>query len=187
MKCSVFIATSVDGFIAREDGSIDWLESSGNQDADMGDDADMGFNDFMSSVDCLIMGRNTMEMISSFNLTPQQWPYKDARIIALSNTIKEPPDNLKDKVEIYSGDLPTLVEHLEQEGFQHAYVDGGKTIQAFLNLKLINEITITRIPVLLGKGKPLFGETTHEIKLEEAKAKVFPNDLVQVHYRVSYQ
>jgi dihydrofolate reductase len=187
MKCSVYIATSVDGFIAREDGSIDWLESSGNQDAAMGDDADIGFNDFMSSVDCLIMGRNSMEMISSFNLTPEQWPYKDARVIALSNTVKKPPENLKGNVEMYSGDLSALVEKLEQEGYEHAYIDGGKTIQAFLNLNLINEITITRIPILLGKGKSLFGKTTQEIKLENVKAKAFPNDFVQVHYRVRYQ
>jgi dihydrofolate reductase len=187
MKCSVYIATSVDGFIAREDGSIDWLESSGNQDAEMGDDVDMGFNDFMSSIDCLIMGRNSMEMISSFNLTPEQWPYKDARVIVLSNTIKEPPENLKGKVEMYSGELSALVEKLEQEGYEHAYIDGGKTIQAFLNLNLINEITITRIPILLGKGKSLFGKTTQEIKLENVKSKAFPNDFVQVHYKVSYQ
>ena len=186
MKCSAYIATSVDGFIAREDGSIDWLESSGNKEADMGENADMGFNDFISSVDCLIMGRSTMEVISSFQLTPEQWPYKEARIIALSNTVKEPPENLQDKVEMYSGDLQALITQLEQEGYKHAYIDGGKTIQAFLELKLINEITITRIPVLLGKGKPLFGETSHEIKLEEAEATAFPNDFVQVRYKVSY-
>ena len=186
MKCSVYIATSVDGFIAREDGSIDWLESSGKQDADMGENADMGFDDFISSVDCLIMGRSTMETISNFNLPPEQWPYKDARIVALSNTVKSPPENLKDKVEMYSGDLLALITMLEQKGYKHAYIDGGKTIQAFLDLKLINEITITRIPILLGKGKSLFGETSHEIKLEEAEATAFPNDLVQVHYKVSY-
>lgn len=187
MKCSVYIATSVDGYIAREDGSIDWLELYGNHDADMGENADMGFGDFISSVDCLIMGRNTMEMISGFHLTPEQWPYKDARIIALSNTIKQPPENLKDKVAMYSGDLLELMAKLEHEGCKHAYIDGGKTIQAFLNLKLINEITITRIPVLLGQGKSLFGKTTQEVRLEEAEATAFPNDLVQVHYKVGYE
>lgn len=187
MKCSVYIATSVDGFIAREDGSIDWLESSGNQDAEMGDNVDMGFNDFVNSVDCLIMGRNTMEMISGFNLTPQQWPYRDTRIVALSNTVKEPPKNLEGKVEMYSGDLTALVTKLEEEGYEHAYIDGGKTIQAFLNQKLINEITITRIPILLGRGIPLFGATTQEIELEKAKATAFSNDLVQVRYKVRYE
>ena len=186
MKCSVYIATSVDGYIAREDGSVDWLDSYGNHEVEMGENADMGFGEFMSSVDCLIMGRNCMEMISSMNLTPQQWPYGDVRIIVLSNTLKEPPENLMDKVEMYSGDLLELITKLEREGCKHAYVDGGKTIQAFLNLKLINEMTITRIPVLLGAGKPLFGKTTQDIKLEQSKAIAFPNDLVQVHYKVSY-
>ena len=187
MKCSVYIASSVDGFIAREDGDIDWLESSGKQDVDMGEDADMGFDAFISSVDCLIMGRNTLEKLSSFQLTPEQWPYGDTRIIALSRTVKEPPDNLKHRVEMYAGDVPELMAKLEHEGYRHAYIDGGKTIQSFLNLKLINEMTITLIPVLLGKGKPLFGPANQDIKLEEAEAVAFANDLVQLRYRVSYQ
>ena len=186
MKCSVYIATSVDGFIARNDGSVDWLDSSGNREAEMGGNTDMGFGKFMSSVDCLIMGRNCMEMISSMNLTPEQWPHGDSRIIVLSNTIKEPPKNLKGTVELYSGDLLELIAMLEREGFKHAYVDGGKTIQSFLNLKLINEMTLTRVPVLLGEGKPLFGKTTQNIKLEKSEAVAFPNDFVQVHYKVSY-
>lgn len=186
MKCSVYIATSVDGFISREDGSIDWLDSAGRQDAEMGENADMGFDDFISSVDCLIMGRNTMEILSSFNLTPEQWPYRDSRIIALSNTVKEPPENLKDKVEMYSGDLFELMTKLEREGFKHAYIDGGKTIQAFLNLKLINDMTITLVPILLGQGKSLFGKTIQEIKLDEAESIAFPNDFVQIRYKVSY-
>lgn len=186
MRCSVYIATSVDGFIAREDGNIDWLDSSGNQEADMGEDADMGFNAFLNSVDCLIMGRNTMQVLSNFNLTHEQWPYGNTRIIVLSNSVKEPPQNLKEKVEMYSGDLLNLVARLEKEGYRHAYIDGGKTIQSFLNLKLVNEMTITRIPVLLGRGKPLFGITTQDIKLAEAEVIAFPNDFVQVHYKVSY-
>lgn len=186
VKFSVYIATSVDGFIAREDGSIDWLESSGNPQADMGDNPDMGFGEFISSVDCIIMGRKTMETLSGFDLTPEQWPYKDVQIIALSNTRQSPPDNLKDRVEMHSGDIPALIDKLEQQGHRHAYIDGGKTIQTFLRLKLINEMTITRVPVLLGKGKPLFGETAGDIKLEKAQATVFANDFVQLRYQVDY-
>ncbi len=186
MKFSVYIATSVDGFIAREDGSVDWLDSYGNHQAEMGENANMGFSKFMNSIDCLIMGRGCMEILSSFNLTPEQWPYGDTRIIVLSKTVKKPPENLIDKVEIYSGDVADLVVQLENEGFKHAYVDGGKTIQSFLNLKLINEMTLTQIPVLLGEGKPLFGKTNQEIRLEKSEATAFPNDFVQVHYKVSY-
>ena len=186
MRFSVYIATSVDGFIAREDGSVDWLESYGNRQADMSKNPDMGFGKFMNSVDCLIMGRGFMESIADMNPTPKQWPYGDARIIVLSTIIKEPPENLKDKVEMYSGDLLGLAANLEGEGYKHVYVDGGKTIQSFLNLKLINEMTLTQIPVLLGEGKPLFGKTNQDIRLEKSEAFAFPNDCVQVHYKVSY-
>lgn len=186
MKCSVFIATSVDGFIAKEDGSVDWLHTAGNADADMSDQADMGMIDYMSAVDCMIMGRKCMDMISSMNLTPEQWPYGNTRIIALSRTVREAPENLNGKVEMYSGDLLTLIGNLENEGYKHAYIDGGATIQAFINLKLINEMTITKAPVLLGEGKPLFGKTYKDIKLKEAKAVTFPNDFIQVKYKVNY-
>jgi dihydrofolate reductase len=186
VRFSVHIATSVDGFIARTDGSVDWLHTYGNQEADMGDDADMGFNSFIDSIDCMIMGRGCMEAISGFNLSPEQWPYRDARVIVLSKSITVPPDNVKDHVEMYSGELPELVATLEREGYQHAYIDGGKTIQSFLNLKLITDISLTRIPVLLGEGIPLFGKTNQDIRLEKSEAKVFPNDLVNVRYKVSY-
>ncbi|TKF21792.1 dihydrofolate reductase [Vibrio genomosp. F6] len=186
MKCSVYIATSLDGFIAKNDGSVDWLHTAGNPNADMGDQADMGFAKFMASVDCLIMGRKCMEMISSMDLTPEQWPYGDTRIIVLSNTIKQAPDNMKQYVEMYSGDLNALISKLESEGHHHAYVDGGNTIQAFLNKQLINEITITRAPLLLGEGIPLFGETANVIKLEQAQATAFANDFIQVKYSVNY-
>ena len=186
MKCSVFIATSVDGFIAKEDGSVDWLHTAGNAKVDMHDQADMGMNDYMSTVDCMIMGRKCMDMISSMNLTPEQWPYGNIKIIVLSNTIKEAPENMKGKVEMYSGDLLTLIYNLENEGFKDAYIDGGTTIQAFINLKLIDELTITKAPVLLGEGKPLFGKTIKDIKLEEGEVIAFPNDFIQIKYKVNY-
>ena len=186
MKCSVYIATSVDGFIAKDDGSVDWLHTAGNPEADMGNQTDMGMNDYFSSFDCMIMGRKCMDMISSMKLTPEQWPYGDTRIIVLSNTIKVAPENMLGKVEIYSGDIQALISNLESEGYEHAYIDGGATIQAFINLKLINEMTITRAPILLGEGIPLFGKTFKDIKLEEAKATAFPNDFIQVKYKVNY-
>jgi dihydrofolate reductase len=187
MKCSVYIATSVDGFIATKDGGLDWLHTAGNPKADMGEHADMGFNDFISSIDCMIMGRKCMDVILSMNLTPEQWPYGNTRIIVLSNTLKEAPENLKGKVEMYSGDLLKLISNLEKDGHKHAYIDGGVTIQGFINLKLIDEITLTKAPVILGEGIPLFGKTNQEIKLIQAKAIAFPNDFVQVNYRVTYQ
>ena len=185
MKCSVYIATSTDGYIATPDGGVDWLHTAGNSEADMGSE-DMGFRAFMDSVDCMIMGRKCMETISSMNLTPEQWPYGDVHIVVLSNTVAEPPQNLRGKVEMYSGDIQNLILQLESSGFKHAYIDGGSTITSFINLKLIDEMIITKVPILLGEGIPLFGKINQSIKLENAKAVVFPNDFIQVKYNVNY-
>lgn len=187
MKCSVYIATSADGFIAKNDGSVDWLHSAGKQDADLGDSADMGFNAFIASVDCMIMGRKCMEVIASMNLPPEQWPYGDTHIVVLSNTLKESPSSLPKKLEMYSGDLNALITRLESEGYKHAYVDGGTTIQAFINLELINEMTITRAPILLGEGISLFGKTAKDITLEQSSAISFANDFIQEFYQVDYR
>ncbi len=186
MKCSAFIATSVDGYIAKPDDSVDWLHSAGDPKADMSAFGDAGFSDYLSTVDCMIMGRKCMEVISGFDLTPDQWPYGDLKIYALSNTLREAPPNLSDKVEMYAGDLNQLIAKLEKQGYKHAYIDGGRTIQAFLNLKLMNEMTISLAPVLLGGGKPLFGETSEEIKLSHVGTVSYPNGFVQLKYAVHY-
>ena len=185
MKCSAYIATSADGYIATPDGGVDWLHTAGNLEADMGSE-DMGFQSYMDSVDCMIMGRKCMEMISSIDLTPEQWIYGDMRIVVLSNTVKEPPENLRGKIEMYSGDIQELILKLEKSGYKHAYIDGGSTITSFINLKLINEMTITKVPVLLGEGIPLFGKINKSVKLKNAKASAFPNDFIQVNYSVNY-
>lgn len=181
----MYIATSADGYIATPDGGVDWLHTAGNQDADMGSE-DMGFASFMGSIDCMIMGRKCMDTISSMNLTPEQWPYGSLRIVVLSNTVKEPPENLRGKVEIYSGDIPVLIQKLENDGFKHAYVDGGSTITSFINLQLIDEMTITKAPVLLGAGLPLFGKINKPVKLDQAEAIAFKNEFIQIKYHVKY-
>lgn len=186
MKCSVYIATSLDGYIAKADGSLDWLMSAGNPEADLGEDADMGFKVYMASVDCLIMGRKCMQAIDAMALTPEQWLYGDTRIIVLSKTLKEVPAGLVSKVELFSEDIPSLMKMLDAEGYKHAYVDGGVTIQNFIALGLINEMTITRAPVLIGEGIPLFGKIQKDIKLEKSSVKVFANDFAQEFYQVNY-
>lgn len=186
MKCSVYIATSADGYIATIDGAVDWLHSAGNPEADMAKNPDMGFEAFITSVDCMIMGRKCMETISGMNLSPEQWPYGDIHIVALSNTLTTPPENLKNKVEIFSSDITELLKNLEKQGFNHAYIDGGTTITSFLNHKLIDEMIITRAPVLLGGGIPLFGHLDNQIKLVNSEAVAFPNDFIQVKYEVNY-
>lgn len=185
MKCSVFIATSADGFIARKDGNVDWLHSSGKHDVDMGPDADMGFIEFMASVDCLIMGRNTMEMISAMHLTDEQWPYGDTKIFVLSQSLQQLPDNMTTRAELVSEDIQSLMARCESLGFEHAYIDGGKTIQSFLALGLVSRMTITQVPVLLGQGIPLFSGFEQDIVLSNPNVRVFPNDYVQFAYELS--
>jgi dihydrofolate reductase len=186
MKCSAYIATSADGFIATKDGSVDWLHSAGNGKALAEEHADMGFNAYLASVDCMIMGRKTLETISDMNLNDELWPYGDLRIIVLSSTLSSPPANMKDKIELFSGDLTQLIASLEEQSHQHAYIDGGTTIQAFMQLNLLNEITITKAPVLLGEGIPLFGKINTPVKLDHAESATFENDFVQLKYRLNY-
>jgi dihydrofolate reductase len=192
MKCSIFIAPSVDGYIATEDGGVQWLETVGKDvsekkmSSDLMKHFNMSFPNYMKSIDCMIIGRKLMEVLSNFNLTTEQWPYGNTRIIALSNTIKESPSNLKNKVEMYSGSISELIIKLEQDGYKHAYIDGGTTITTFLNLQLINEITLTLAPVLLGSGMPLFGKLSKQINLEDAQATAFPNNFIEIKYKVKY-
>jgi len=191
MKCSIFIAPSVDGYIATEDHAVNWLETVGKPLSEEEVSSDLmkhfnnTFSNYMQSIDCMIIGRKLMEILSSFELTPEQWPYGNAKIMALSNTIKEPPENLKDKVQMFSGSIPELIDKLEKEGYTHAYVDGGTIITAFLNLGLINEMTLTQAPVLLGSGVPLFGKLHKQINLTDAQATAFPNDFIEIKYKVS--
>lgn len=183
MKCSAYIATSADGFIARLDDGIDWLETAGKPEAGHGEGY-VDFASYLATVDCLIMGRKTMELISSLNLPPEQWPYGSLKIIVLSTSLKTPPENMTDKVELYSGDLGVLLKNLEGEGHRHAYVDGGTTIQAFINRGHLDEIIVTQLPILIGEGKPLFGKTEKDVHLSGARAVVSPNDHIQIRYQV---
>lgn len=184
MKCSAFIATSADGFIARADGGVDWLETAGNPEAGMGEGY-IDFASYIATVDCMIMGRKCMDMLSSFDLPPEQWPYGTMKIIVLSNTVRTPPKNLKDKVEMYSGDLVALLRKLEADGYKSAYIDGGTTIQSFINLGCMDEIIITQMPILIGTGTPLFGRTLRDIALTDAHAVACPSNYIQFRYRIA--
>lgn len=186
MKASVYIATSLDGFIARENGDLDWLPGSGEGESvehgdDDGDgDGDLGFQAFMDSVDVLVMGRNTYEMVLSFG----QWPYGSTRVVVLSRTLSQISDKMPKTVELKSGPLTEIAKELMESGAKHLWVDGGKTIQGFLNASLIQEIIITRIPVLIGTGIPLFGPLDKDLKLEHLETRSFANGFVQSKYRV---
>jgi dihydrofolate reductase len=183
MKISVYIATTMDGFIAREDGSLDWLPGSdGQTDPQMGDE-DYGFYSFFNSVDVLVMGRNTFQLVYGFD----EWPYEDKRVFVLSTSLDKLPEDLPDTVALRNCAPPELLKELKGSGARHVYVDGGRTIQGFLDADLIDEITITRIPVLIGSGIPLFGPLHHDIELTHLGTRSYTNGFVQSRYRILKQ
>jgi len=120
------------------------------------------------------------------NLTDEQWPYGDLRIVVLSKSLPELPANMRDRAELCAGDIEQLLTELEASGHQHAYVDGGTTITSFLKHRLINEMTIFKAPIILGDGVPLFGKFDKTIQLTNAQASAFANDFVQLTYDVTY-
>ncbi len=177
MHCSAFIATSLDGFIARIDGSIDWLDEA-NKAVPPGDD--MGFAAFFASVDALVMGRGTFDLAKTF--TP--WPYGDKRVVVLSSRSFAVPTGIPETVSIDGGEPAAILRRLESSGARRVYVDGGVTIQRFINAGLLDEITITRVPVLIGSGMPLFGALQRDVRLELVESKSYPFGYVQTRYRL---
>ena len=182
MKVSVYIATSLDGFIARPDGSLDWLPGA-ESDPEPAEGDEAAANDwaeFWSSVDCLIQGRKTFEKVQSFG----RWPYAGMRVIVLSESLTAVPEAMRDKAEIRSGDPRALVEQLAADGHRHLYVDGGQTIQAFLRQGLVTDMKIATVPVLIGDGIPLFGPLEEDIALAQVQTKTLPWGMVQSTYAV---
>jgi len=177
IKCSVYIAASVDGFIARPDGDIEWLHKSEYASPDK---LNLNYDEFIATVDGLIMGRKSFEKVLSFSV----WPYEDVPVVVLSSLDVEIPSDLRDKVKVDGGDPIDIVSRLESGGNKHLYVDGGATIQRFLQSGLITEITVTQIPVLLGDGIPLFGSINVEIPLKHVETASSSNGFVQSRYHV---
>jgi dihydrofolate reductase len=172
MSNIVYVATSLDGFIARENGDLDWLTEIPNP-----ENSDFGFSSFLERIDGIIMGRKTFETVLGFN----KWPYHKP-VYILSNSLLKVPDNYEDKAEIVNGDLSEIIDSINNKGLTHLYIDGGKTIQSFLERNLIDELIITWVPIILGSGIPLFGRLTSEIRLELKSTEFFPGDLVQGTY-----
>lgn len=177
MKCSVFIATSLDGFIARTNGDLDWLPGSDG----VAGGEDYGFSDFFASIDTLVMGRNTYELALTF----KEWPYHGKNVVVLSRGFPAAPKHLAEGVTGTSASPAELVQRLAASGSRHVYVDGGKTIQSFLRANLINEMTITRIPVLLGEGISLFGPLAQDVHLAHVSTRAFDSGFVQTRYQVA--
>jgi dihydrofolate reductase len=176
IKASAFIATSLDGFIARANGDLDWL--TGTQSAST--EQDYGYQEFMDTVDTIVVGRNTFELVLTFD----SWPYSGKKLVVLSSKSSAVPSHLVDDLEWLS--LPQrLVGRLAARGATHLYIDGGKTIQGFLRAGLIDELTITRVPILIGTGVPLFGPLNHDVMLTHTATRQFENGFVQSNYRVA--
>ncbi len=171
MKASVFIATSLDGFIARRDGALDWLPADGGE--------PHGYTEFMATVDAVVMGRKTFDTVLTFGV----WPFEKPVVVLSSRpaTVVAPAGAVCDAM---TGTPQEVVALLGQRGMKHLYIDGGVTIQRFLAAGLIQRVIITRIPVLLGSGIPLFGPLLRDIRFEHVATRSYPSGLVQSEYLV---
>jgi dihydrofolate reductase len=172
VKASVFVGTSLDGFIARANGDLDFLPPGGGE--------PHGYDEFMATVDALVIGRKTFETVLAFDT----WPYGEKPVFVLSTRTLAPAP-VGAVVERMSGDPADIVSQLEVRGIRHAYVDGGITIQGFLQAGLIQRLIITRVPVLIGDGIPLFGSVPHDIALTHLVTRQYASGLVQTEYVVA--
>lgn len=172
VKTSVFVGTSLDGFIARPNGELDFLDASGGGESH-------GYEEFIATVDALVMGRNTFDTVLSFG----KWPFGTKPVFALSSrSLGAAPAGAV--VERMSGEPGEIVSALEARGFQHLYIDGGITVQRFLRAGLIDRLIVTRVPVLIGEGIPLFGKLDRDIKLTHVATRPYASGLVQSEYVV---
>jgi dihydrofolate reductase len=172
MIASVFIGTSVDGFIARPSGALDFLPEGGGE--------PHGYHEFFASVDALVIGRKTFETVLAF----PEWPYGDKRVIVLSSQTLDLSKVPAGRVEQMQGSPRDIFSQLERRGIRHIYVDGGVTVQGFLREGLIQRLIITRVPVLIGQGVPLFGALPKDVQLEHVRTQHYRSGLVQTEYRV---
>ena len=176
-RASAFIAASLDGFIARPDGSLDWLDDA---QALIPEGEDCGYLEFMASIDGLVMGRHTFERVLGFDA----WPYGNTPVFVMSHAPVAIPTDLSASVHSVQTTPATLVAQLGQAGFRHLYVDGGQTIQGFLRAALLDDITVTVIPVLLGSGRPLFGSLDRDVELTLMRSQAYEFGFVQSTYRI---
>lgn len=174
MSNHVYIAASLDGYIADRNDGLEWLMALPNP-----DNSDLGFGQFIEGIDAIVMGRRTFETVCGFG---GEWPYPRPTFV-LSSTLESVPEPLADRVEVISGQPRTIVDSLAERGFKELYIDGGQVIQAFLREDLIDELTLSRIPVLLGGGVSLFGELPGHLEFEPMHTELLIDKVVKTHYR----
>ena len=170
----VFVGTSLDGFIAREDGDFDWLTAAGDA---LGE---TGYDEFFAQVDAMVVGRGTFDTVRGF----PEWPYAGKRVLVLSRTLLRRLDAEQEPDTTVHATLAEVISTLQAEGRRRVYVDGGRTIQSFLRAGLIHEITITRAPVLLGSGIPLFGPLGADVHLRHVGSRELGAGFTQSTYEV---
>jgi dihydrofolate reductase len=185
---SVFLGMSVDGFIARLDGDIGWLDGSGELPAegseaggaaptpDDGEGGDFGFTEFVNGIDAVVMGRSTYAFIKPF----ADWPYQGKPVHVLSTTLEPGADS---RITVHRS-LEEAVAALSAAGYRSVYVDGGRTVHDFLAAGLVGELTLSRVPVLIGTGRTPFGEFPADIPLEHVRTRTFRGGMVQSTWRV---
>ena len=173
IQASVFVGTSLDGFIARANGDFDFLPPGGGE--------EHGYTEFIATVDTLVIGRNTYEKVLTFD----EWPYGDKPVVVLSSRPIDLPRAAAAVVERLTGSPRDIVARLATRGTKHLYVDGGITIQRFLEAGLIQRLIITRVPVLIGTGIPLFGPLARDIRLQHVATRQYASGLVQSEYIVA--
>jgi dihydrofolate reductase len=172
MMVSVFVGTSLDGFIARPDHALDFLPPGGGE--------PHGYDEFIATVDTIVIGRKTFEIVLAF----PEWPYGKKRVVVLSSRPLDLSGVKGGVVEQMAGDPAEIVSKLHASGVNHAYIDGGVTIQRFLRAGLVQRITVTRVPVLIGEGIPLFGALQRDIRLRHVTTQHYPSGLVKTEYEV---
>ena len=164
------MAVSLDGFIARANGDVDWL------DAFQTEQEDYGFNDFINGIDAIIMGRNTYEK----GLTFPDWPYTNHNVIVLSRTLQTTQHGVK----LCNNDLPLLLQQLHLENIKHVYIDGGITLSQCLKHHLLDHMVISIVPIMLGSGIPLLKNINTEITCHLVSSKTYPNGIVKLRYNL---
>ncbi len=174
MKTTVFVGVSVDGFLARANGELDFLDAAGSE--------PHGYEEFISTVDTVVIGRKTFEIVMRFDT----WPYDERRVVVLSGHRLDlaAASARGGRVEQMSGPPAEITSRLSADGAQHVYVDGGVTIQGFLRAGLIQRLVISRVPVLIGSGIPLFGALPGDVSLRHVVTRTFQGGLVQSEYDV---
>lgn len=171
MTVSVFVGISVDGFMARPDGALDFLPAEAEP---------HGYDELFASVDALVIGRKTFETVLAFDA----WPYGKKRIVVLSSQPVDLSAAVGGVVEQMAGEPAEIVAKLAASGAHHLYVDGGITIQRFLRAGQVQRMIVTRVPVLIGEGVPLFGSLPADVRLRHIATRSYPSGLVQSEYEI---